>query len=305
MEGKPTSIKNVDQVFPDKDVFFPSPRQTYVHMRTETNKESFGSVLVYHSRENNLSISFREIHTETRLPRWILLQVVGMTMACLCIFMNEWMKEWFRHHVFLVEQSLSQASDWYKEGFKVGENVQIFVLQRNMNLEIWCEFHEFPVVFIIIIIFLSSAFQKDMNNLTTKMCWVLWSAFQWLRMASKNPVSKRQTNRKNPTAGGSRGEAGGWNVPPGGCEFSRQKWHEPFFLDLESQPKPFICDDLQPGLAGVDLTVFSKISHRSGGETSKLHHENKRTWNVFFWAWTFGVTKFFQIVTTRWAPYQL
>lgn len=140
-------------------------------------------------------------------------------MACLCIFMKEWVKEWFRHHVFLVEQPLSQASDWYKEGFKVGETCADFCY--NMDFKSDVSFMSFQLFFI----FIFWAFQKDIKQ-HKEMCWVFVTCqTQWLRMTSKNPENPNAScNRKTQTQEEAevKPEAGMSSLdlrkPPRGCE---------------------------------------------------------------------------------------
>ena len=124
---------NYDQVFPDKDVFFSkTPRRTYFHTRTETNKESLWKCLGLPQQSNNISISFRE---SIRKP----ISEDGFCFRFrndngLPVHIYEWVNErMIQTSCFFVEQSLSQASDWYKEGFQLEKIFRFLFFKQNMN----------------------------------------------------------------------------------------------------------------------------------------------------------------------------
>lgn len=134
---------NYDQVFPDKDVFLlPSPRQTYFHTRTETNKESLWKCLGLPQQSNNISISFRE---SIRKP-------ISQDGFCfrfrndsgLPVHIYEWVNErMIQTSCFFVEQSLSQASDWYKEGFQLEKMFRLLFFEQKMNFKLDVNFMNF------------------------------------------------------------------------------------------------------------------------------------------------------------------
>lgn len=146
----------------------------------------------------------------------------GMTMACLCIFMNEWVKL----PLAKLQIDIKRVSSWRKcSDFCSSNKTCFFSYDVNfMNFQLFFWYFFYPAF--------QSKTWKTSQQKCVGFCDLHDSMTQW---PLKTPFPNAKTNRENQTQeeGEVKPEAGMSSLdrgPPGSASFhgSPPGWHEPF-----------------------------------------------------------------------------